>query len=127
MNCGTAGIQRTRRTQTRPRSAPRSERKLRTEAALELGNLPERLQLWPVFVPSERPEHARQVAGRGDRRAKSPSQRLPGRGAAEVVVTPRPLRLGHDLELAGAARGADQGIGSLVEFGGFGSLALTMR
>ncbi len=47
--------------------------------------------------------------------AKSPSQRLPSRGLAEVVVSARALRLGHDLQLAGRARGADQGIACLTE------------
>ena len=79
------------------------------------GDLAERVQLRPGFVASERRKHARQVAGRGDRRAKSPPQRLSGRGSAEVVVAAGALRLRHDLELAGGACGADQGVVGLVE------------
>ena len=85
------------------------------EFAVELDQAAEAEQCGDVVLALECAEHAGEVAGGGDLRAKALAEGLAACVAAEVVVAARADRLGDELQLAGAGVQLDHRAGQVAE------------
>src|SRR5262245_53026802 len=80
------------------------ERKTAVTSAIQLDQTPHRLKRDAILLAIEHGEHPDEIAGRGDRRADSASERLARGAATQVVVAGGAGWLSNDLELPRAGR-----------------------